>query len=170
MVRLHLSHAKAGEGPRMDIYAMPGHLIRRLNQISVALFGERMARAGLTLTPVQFAALSGIRAHPDVDQATLAGLVAYDRATLGKVIDRLENRSLVHRVTSASDRRAKTLRLTDKGEALLSEAGPHVQALQPGILAGLDEAEQAVFLGLLTKITLAGNEKSRAPLKPPTDK
>ncbi len=153
----------------MDIYAMPGHLIRRLNQISVALFAEQMAKAGLTLTPVQFAALVGIRAHPDVDQATLAGLVAYDRATLGKVIDRLESRDLVRRVTSASDRRAKTLRLTDAGEALLDVAAPHVRALQPGIMAGLNEAEQDVFLGLLTKITLAGNEKSRAPLKSPAD-
>lgn len=154
----------------MDIYTMPGHLIRRLNQISVALFTQQMAKVGLTLTPVQFAALIGIRAHPDVDQATLAGLVAYDRATLGKVIDRLENRELLRRVTSASDRRAKTLRLTAKGEAMLEMADPHVRALQPGILDGLDEAEQDVFLKLLTKITLAGNQKSRAPLKSLRDK
>jgi len=153
----------------MEIYAMPGHLIRRLNQISVALFTEKMAEAGLTLTPVQFAALIGIRKHPDVDQATLAGLVAYDRATLGKVIDRLENRSLVRRATSASDRRAKTLRLTDKGMELLETAGPHVRALQADILAGLNQEEQGVFVELLTKITLAGNDKSRAPLKSPTD-
>ena len=33
---------------------MPGHLIRRLNQISTALFVDRMAEAGLALPPVPF--------------------------------------------------------------------------------------------------------------------
>ena len=41
----------------MDIHTMPGHLIRRLNQISVAMFMDRMAQAGLNMTPVQYAAL-----------------------------------------------------------------------------------------------------------------
>ncbi|MFT7595526.1 MAG: DNA-binding MarR family transcriptional regulator, partial [Paracoccaceae bacterium] len=101
----------------MDIYAMPGHLIRRLNQISVALFADRMAGAGLTLTPVQFSALSAIRTRPGIDQATVAGLVAYDRATMGKVIDRLEGRGLIRRTTSPTDRRAKELTLTEQGQA-----------------------------------------------------
>lgn len=153
----------------MDIYAMPGHLIRRLNQISVALFAERMALAGLSLTPVQYAALCGIRAYPGIDQAGLAGLVAYDRATLGRVIDRLEVRALVRRDTSPSDRRAKTLTLSEAGQVLLEAAGPHVRALQPDILGGLDDGDQEVFLSLLRKITLAGNERSRAPLKQPAD-
>ena len=153
----------------MDIYEMPGHLIRRLNQISVALFAEHMARAGLSLTPVQYAALCGIRANPGIDQASLAGLVAYDRATLGKVIDRLEARGLVRRTTSPSDRRAKTLILHEAGQAMLDQAGPHVRALQPDILSGLNADERSVFVSLLTKLTLAGNERSRAPLKPLED-
>ena len=151
----------------MDIHTMPGHLIRRLNQISVALFMERMAQAGLTLTPVQFAALSAIRDHPGIDQATVAGLVAYDRATLGKVIDRLDARGLVARRTSPSDRRAKVLSLTEAGQALLEAARPHVTDVQPMILAGLTKAEQAQFLNLLQKATMAGNDRSRAPLRAP---
>lgn len=39
-----------------DIHKMPGHLARRLHQISVAIFAEHMRRAGFDLTPVQFAA------------------------------------------------------------------------------------------------------------------
>ncbi len=151
----------------MDIYAMPGHLIRRLNQISVALFSDRITRAGLSLTPVQYAVLCGIRANPGIDQATLAGLVAYDRATLGKVIDRLEGRALVRRTTSPADRRAKTLSLRRAGQSLLAAADPHVRAMQPDILAGLEVQERELFLAMLTRITLAGNERSRAPLVVP---
>ncbi|TDK48781.1 MarR family winged helix-turn-helix transcriptional regulator [Antarcticimicrobium luteum] len=151
----------------MDIHTMPGHLVRRLNQISVALFMERMAQAGLNLTPVQYAALSAIRNHPGIDQATVAGLVAYDRATLGKVIDRLDSRGLVRRTISRNDRRAKELALTAEGAALLAEARPHVAALQSDILAGLDAQEAETFLALLKKATMAGNVHSRAPLKAP---
>lgn len=150
----------------MDIHGMPGHLIRRLNQISVALFTEHMSRAGLTLTPVQFAALSAVEKHPGTDQATVAGLVAYDRATLGKVIDKLEERGLMVRTTSPTDRRAKSLELTDAGQQLLEQARPLVLEIQPDILAGLSEAEKQTFMALMEKITLAGNALSRAPLKP----
>lgn len=146
---------------------MPGHLIRRLNQISTALFMERMTQAGLTLTPVQFAALSAVRTHPGIDQATVAGLVAYDRATLGKVIDKLDARGLVRRTVSQSDRRARELTLTEAGEALYRAALPHVKAIQPEMLAGLDAEERDTFLRLLDKVTMAGNDRSRAPLKAP---
>lgn len=154
----------------MDIHTMPGHLIRRLNQISVALFMERLSAAGLNLTPVQFAALSAVDENPGIDQATVAGMIAYDRATLGKVIDRLDSRGLVSRRVSPQDRRARELTLTEAGAALLQAARPHVQDLQPEILAGLDDGERETLMQLLQKAALAGNELSRAPLITPRTK
>ena len=148
---------------------MPGHLVRRLNQISTALFMERMAAEGIPLTPVQFAALNALSEHPGIDQATLAGLVAYDRATLGKVVDRLEERGVLRRTVSPTDRRARVLELTEEGRSLYNAALPHVQAVQPQILGGLTEAEQARFVALLEKATMAGNDLSRAPLRPLED-
>lgn len=148
---------------------MPGHLIRRLNQISVALFMDRMTQVGLRLTPVQFGALSLISAQPGLDQATLAGMIAYDRATLGKVIDRLDERGLVRRSISKQDRRAKCLHISTAGQELLDQARPHIEAIQPEMLAGLNDAEQAQFMSLLKKITIAGNALSRAPLTEAAD-
>lgn len=148
----------------MTIYAMPGHLIRRLNQISVALFMDRMAQVGIKLTPVQFATLTMIEANPGLDQASLAGLIAYDRATLGKVIDRLDARGLVQRRISEQDRRAKCLRLSAAGQSLLDSARPHVEAIQPEMLPGLSPSEQEQLIHLLKKTTDAGNALSRAPL------
>ena len=151
----------------MEIHAMAGHLIRRLNQISTGLFLERMAETGLSLTPVQFAALCALRDHPGIDQATVAGLVAYDRATMGKVVDKLVERGFVRRATSSIDRRAKELHLTADGAAFYERALPHVRALQPDILAGLDSSERAELIRLLDKTAMAGNDRSRAPLKLP---
>lgn len=145
---------------------MPGHLIRRLNQIASALFMQRMGEAGLNVTPVQFAALCALHENPGIDQATVAGLAAYDRATLGKVIDRLEARGLLERSISPTDRRAKVLHLTDKGQELYNTALPHVRAIQPEMLTGLDTDEQDTLVRLLDKATVAANDRSRAPLKP----
>lgn len=147
------------------IHNMPGHLIRRLNQIAVAIFTERLAERGLELTPVQFAVLSTLGESEGLGQAALAGAVAYDKVTIGGVLDRMESKGLVTRRVSPRDRRARELSLTEQGAALLAEAKPVVAALQSDILAGLDTAEQATFLALLQKATEAGNALSRAPLK-----
>ncbi len=42
----------------LEIYEMPGHLVRRLNQASVSVFMEEASKKGFDLTPVQYAALS----------------------------------------------------------------------------------------------------------------
>lgn len=152
-----------------EIHHMPGHLIRRINQISVSLFQDRMRAEGLDLTPVQFAALTTLRDHPGTDQARLAGMIAYDRATIGGVIDRLEAKRLVTRQVSARDRRAREVRLTDEGAALLDRITPVVRQLQGDILVGLDDAERAQFLALAERVAAAGNSLSRAPLVLPED-
>ncbi len=115
-------------------------------------------------TAVQFAALHAIAENPKVDQATIAGLIAYDRATIGGVIDRLATRELVKRSISKHDRRAKELILTEKGKTTLQAMMPIVESLQADMLAGLSESEQIEFLKLAEKIARVGNHLSRAPL------
>ncbi|MDU8927235.1 MarR family transcriptional regulator [Alisedimentitalea sp. MJ-SS2] len=150
-----------------ELHNMAGHLVRRLNQISVAVFADHMTRIGVDLTPVQYAALTTINETPGMDQASLAGAIAYDKATLGGVVDRLAGKGLIERKKSETDRRARVLEITPAGKALLTRVQPVVRALQDDILAGLDSAEKSQLLKLLTKTTTAGNTRSRAPLKPP---
>lgn len=152
-----------------SIHNMAGHLIRRLHQISTSVFQRRMTEEGLNLSPVQFAALDALSraaapGRPGVDQATLAGMIAYDRATIGSVVDRLERRGLVSRRPSKSDRRAREVQLTEAGTALLRRAWPVVSALQDDILAGLGADERRRFLELAARAAAAGNTLSRAPL------
>jgi len=151
----------------LELYGMAGHLIRRLNQISVSVFSERMREAGFDVTPVQFSALSALATNPQVDQATLAGLIGHDRVTMGAVLDRLQNKGLIERRTSPSDRRAKVLNLTDKGHDLLQDVTPLVWSLQTDILAGLSADERSEMLRLMQKTVDAGNQLSRAPLMRP---
>lgn len=148
-----------------DIYETPGHLIRRLNQVSVSLFLQETSNAGYDITPVQYAALRVVKVMPGLDQITLASNIAYDRVTIGGVVDRLVKKKLVSRQINSKDRRSKTLHLTDSGDILLKQIEPVVYEVQLKILKGLDKDETTIFLSLLKKATDASNEKSRAPLK-----
>lgn len=148
-----------------SIYELPGHLIRRMHQISVSAFAAEVAAAGFDLTPVQFAALSMLEEYPDIDQATLAGLIAYDRVTIGGVINRMETRGLIERTVSEADRRARRLRITDRGAALLRTVRPAVRRAQDVMVGALSVDERDQFMALMQKIAEANNELSRAPLR-----
>lgn len=148
------------------LYGLPGHLVRRLHQVSVSLFAQRMEAAETDLTPVQYAALKAIQSHPGIDQATLAGAIAYDRTTIGGVVDRLEGKGLVRREFSPVDRRVRQLALEPAGEALIERLRPFIQEVQVALLAPLTDAERETFMRLLQKLTKANNEHSRAPLRP----
>lgn len=132
----------------MDSLDMAGHLIRRLHQLSTQVFVQRTQAAGYDLTPIQFAALDAIHNHPGTDQATVAELIAYDRATIGGVIERLEQKGWVDRVVSERDRRARELSLTPEGQRTFKALVPVVRDLQDEILQSLNAADRARFLKL----------------------
>ena len=131
---------------------MAGHMIRRLHQQSTQIFVQRTRAAGFDLTPVQFAALDAIHAHPSVDQARVAEMIAYDRATIGGVIERLEHKGWIRRVVSARDRRARELSLTAEGERVLVALLPIVTGVQDEFLQSLGGADRARFLKLVRQI------------------
>lgn len=142
----------------------PGHLARRFQQIAVAVFHAAVEEAGYDLTPVQYAALTTVRTQPGIDQATLAGLIAYDRTTITGVVDRLVQKGLVVRQPS-KDRRAHALQITDEGRRTLEGIEPAVETAQRIMLSGLTGDEAATFMRLLRKAIAAGNELSRAPFR-----
>lgn len=148
-----------------EVLNRPGHLARRFQQIAVSVFVAEAEAAGYDLTPVQYAALAAVKAHKGIDQATLAGLIAYDRTTIGGVVDRLEQKGLVSRRVSAEDRRARVLEITPSGKRTLVGIEPAVAAAQKAMLRGLEASEAATLLRLLRKAIDASNELSRAPMR-----
>jgi len=145
------------------VYAAPGYLFRRMQQIAVALFIEE-CRA-FDLTPVQYAALIAIHTHPGIDATRLSAVIAFDRSTLGSVIERLESKKLIDRKPSDGDKRVKLLYLTKAGAAILREIMPSVEKAQTRILQPLKPSDRKVLLSLLTQLVDLNNESSRVPLR-----
>lgn len=133
----------------MQAQDMAGHLIRRLHQLSTQVYTARTRDAGFDITSVQFAALDAINANPGIDQAGVAALIAYDRPTIGDVINRLVAKGLVERAVNDADRRARVLRLTPDGAATFERLLPVVRDLQEAILGKLAPDERTAFLALV---------------------
>jgi DNA-binding MarR family transcriptional regulator len=123
----------------------------------VAVFNEHLSMADVT--PVQFAILNALLDTPGVDQITLAKHVAFDPATSGSVIGRLESKGWVVRRGDEVDRRRKLLVLTPAGLDALAGMQSAVAAVQSTILMPLTAPEQAQFMHLLSRL-VAGHEAS----------
>ena len=144
-----------------DLHRQPGHLIRRAQQIAVAIFIEECA--AFDLTPVQYAAMVAIHENEGIDATRLSAQIAFDRSTLGNVLERLEVRGLVQRYPSPDDERVKLLKLTPQGRAVTRRAEEAVRRTQDRILAPLDPKNRRVLLELLAQLVELNNDASRVP-------
>ncbi len=138
-----------------DFEHAPGHLVRRAHQLAVAVFMEETG--DFDVTPVQFAILNALIDDPGEDQVTLAGRVAFDAATSGSVISRLESKGWVRREADPADRRRKLLWVTPEGEQVALRMKRAVARAQSRIVAPLDAAERTQLVQLLGKL-VAGHE------------
>jgi DNA-binding MarR family transcriptional regulator len=152
------------ESITMDaVYAAPGYLFRRMQQIAVAIFVEECKDHDLT--PVQYAALIAIGNHPGIDATRLSAVIAFDRSTLGSVIERLEAKDYIERRPALEDKRVKLLHLTKTGATLLRDIGPAVDRAQERMLQPLKPADRKTLLALVTQLVDLNNEASRVPLR-----
>jgi DNA-binding MarR family transcriptional regulator len=144
-----------------ELQRQPGHLIRRAQQIAVAIFIEECA--AFDLTPVQYAAMVAIQENAGIDATRLSAQIAFDRSTLGNVLERLEARGLVERYASADDKRIKLLKLTAEGRSVTRRAEEGVRSTQERILAPLAPKDRRVLLELLAQLVELNNDASRVP-------
>jgi len=149
------ARASQAEDPQMSpmdgfaLAAMPGHLIRRVQQVAVRLFAENV---GSDFTPVQFAALAALSQNAGIGQAALAAMIGCDRATTGGVIDRLESRGFVKRTQDPKDRRSNNVSLTREGQAALEQGREQVEHVQELLLEALSAEEKSSFEAICLKI------------------
>jgi DNA-binding MarR family transcriptional regulator len=145
------------------VYSAPGYLFRRMQQIAVSIFIEECRACDLT--PVQYAALVAIHTHPGIDATRLSAVIAFDRSTLGNVIERLQTKALIERKPSRGDKRIKLLYLTKSGAALLRDIMSSVDRAQARMLQPLKAVDRKTLLALLTQLVDLNNEASRVPLR-----
>jgi DNA-binding MarR family transcriptional regulator len=145
---------------------MPGHLLRRCQQIAVAVFLEECR--DFELTPLQFALLSALDRFGSMDQVTLGGAAALDRTTIIVALKNLEEREFVTRTTSEKDKRANIVAITDAGRQMYRAVSPSVLRAQKSMLSPLTARERTQLVALLRKMADGNNDLSRAPHRLPS--
>jgi DNA-binding MarR family transcriptional regulator len=106
----------------------------------------------LDLTMQQLRALAVVGSRQGLTGQDLAGALRVSPATVSGLVRRLERRGLVCREPLPQDRRAKVLRLTDEGSALLHRIDALGTELWAGIVDELTTEELADLVRLTDRI------------------
>ena len=139
---------------------VPAYLIRRLQMISTSIIAEAFAGEDMSLS--EWAVLTIIANHPDIDQSRLAEIVSIDRVNTGRLVDELESRGLVERRFDEADRRVWRLRCTRRGLHTRKRLLPRALASQETLVACLSQHDRKTFTELMFQIVTA-NERYVRP-------
>jgi len=140
-------------GNDIDMGILPDLIGFNLRCAQLALFqhfGATVGQEGISVP--QFGTLLLIKANPDISQSAIAHALRFDRSTLVQIIDRLEDRGLVERHVSPTDRRSHALRITDAGAGMLTELKEQAIAHEDDVAAELSPDERARLIELLRKL------------------
>jgi DNA-binding MarR family transcriptional regulator len=144
--------AESGSDPKLTFEDLDGLLGYRLRRAQGAMHRAYMAAvAGLDLTQKQTATLWLIHGNPGVAQVSVAAALGMDRATMMALVDRLEERGLVIRKKSSTDRRRQELYATPAGEKMLRKVKARIATHEARFKALFTPGELSALLSALQK-------------------
>jgi len=115
-------------------------------------FLRAFANEGLDITTEQWTILACLWKEDKVTQQTLSNITLKDKPSITRLIDNLEKRRLVTRVSDLTDRRINLIHLTSAGEALQAKATEIVQKISEKTLMGVSESDLNTVREVLKKI------------------
>jgi len=138
---------------------VPLALARHFMQICTAAADEILMREGMKTG--QFSVLAHLGREPGLDQNSIATRMGVERARVSQLADELETMGLIERRVNGSDRRARILRLTPRGEAVRARLQPVARAAQMRVIAPLSPPERELLLDLLIRVIQANRAAAR---------
>jgi DNA-binding MarR family transcriptional regulator len=137
----------------MSLLSIEDQVIVALRRITRAIdLHSRGLMQQIGLTAPQLAALQAIARLQPITIGALAKSIHLSQATLTGILTRLENRELILRSRSTSDRRAVVIKLTEDGREILDAAPSLLQDRFRRELFKLQEWEQTQMLATLQRI------------------
>jgi MarR family transcriptional regulator, 2-MHQ and catechol-resistance regulon repressor len=131
--------------------------LARAHALMLKLSARDIARYGLTQP--QFAVIEALGHLGPMKISVLGAKMLVTGGNMTIVVDNLEKTGLVRRVRCTDDRRATTISLTEKGEAVFREIFPQHAEFVAGTLTVLTDAEIETLSALLKKFGLRLQEK-----------
>ena len=139
-----------------------GFLIHDVARLMRVAYDRRMKPLGLTRS--QWWVINHLFFHPGINQTNLAKLLDVGRATLGRLLDRLEAKKWIYRRPDDKDSRIKRVYLSDTVRPTLQTMRREAKRTVDGALSSLSEKEQSQLFSMLqrmkTELSIANDGQS----------
>jgi len=135
-------------GPDDDEYI--GYVLSDVARLIRTVFDRRVRDIGLTRA--QWLVLTRLYRRPGASQTELADMLEIDRASAGRMIDRMQKNGWVERRADDGDRRINRLHLTADARRAHTDMWAIAEATVDDALAPLSAAERDQFTRLAARV------------------
>ena len=135
---------------RSDLHRNFGFLIHDVARLMRVAFDRRGREIGLTRS--QWWVLTALYANEGVTQSELAAFMDLEKATLGRLLDRLEEKEWIERRPDRQDRRIKRVYLTDRVQGLMRSLRAIAADIRNDASKGIDRDRYEAFVDTLLQI------------------
>ena len=129
-----------------------GMLIGQVHRLSTKRFVQNSHMHGLEISLDQWVVLGPVRKNDGISQKDIAEYCGKDKTSITKIIDTLEKKNLVVRVTDQLDHRVKRVVLSQKGRELFLSALPVMAQTRDELRSGISDKEIEALKTILNKI------------------
>ena len=129
-----------------------GMLIGQVHRLSTKKFVQNSHNSGLDISMDQWIVLGPIWENDGVSHKEISEYCLKDKTSVTKIIDTLEKKNLVVRVSDQLDHRVKRVVLSNKGKELFLQAIPIMELTRDQLREGITEQDIESLRSVLTKI------------------
>lgn len=149
--------------PNTDEYI--GVVISDVARLLRTEFDRRVRKLGITRS--QWLVLTRLHRHPGASQSELADMMEVEKATAGRMIDRLEANGWVKRRAEPDDRRVKRVYLTAEAQRVHKRIWRVAETIVDEAMINLSSSEARQLMALLMRVkhTLVYAANGSAPGK-----
>lgn len=123
-----------------------------LNSRIKKCFIDRLQENGINITPEQYLVLDILWEKQSLSQQNIADIIQKDKNSVTKIIDSLEKKQLVKRVTDKKDRRINKIELTEEAIAMEKVATEVAINFMNDAIKGIDNQELDSFVDVMRQI------------------
>jgi MarR family transcriptional regulator, transcriptional regulator for hemolysin len=127
-----------------------GYVITDVGRLLRTVFERRVRAFGLTRA--QWLVIARVHRRPGLSQSEAADLLEIEKASAGRLIDRMEAKGWLTRRADGNDRRINRLHLTPAAEQLHATIWPIAEAAVDDALGDLSAEEQLELTHLMGRV------------------
>ena len=129
-----------------------GMLIGQVHRLSTKRFVQNSHTHGLEISLDQWLVLGPVWKNDGISQKDISEYCGKDKTSVTKIIDTLEKKNLVVRVTDQLDHRVRRVVLSQKGRELFLSALPVMAQTRDELRSGISDKEIEALKSILNKI------------------